>query len=69
MRWIGMDVHRDFCEVAIGERAESARQDGCGREWCAGGLAASLLRNDVVALEATSGSDRIVSSWSAAGSG
>ena len=61
MRGLGLDVHRDFCEVAI---AESGRVRSAGRiatrvpalEL----FAASLAPDDVVALEATTGSDGIV---------
>jgi transposase len=62
VRGFGLDVHRDFCEVAIAER---------GRVRAAGRVATrvealevfaqSLVAGDVVALEATSGTDRIVS--------
>ena len=62
MRGFGLDVHRDFCQVAIAER---------GRVRAAGRIASrvdalevfaqSLVAGDVVALEATSGSDKIVS--------
>jgi transposase len=62
VRGFGLDVHRDFCEVAIAER---------GRVRSAGRIATrvdafevfaqSLVAGDVVALEATSGSDKIVS--------
>jgi transposase len=62
MRWFGLDVHRDFCEVAV------ADEDGVSS---AGRIATrvptlelftqSLLPSDVVALEATTGADRIVS--------
>jgi transposase len=56
-----MDVHRDFCEVAVGERG---RVRSAGRVQTRTAalevLAASLLPDDVVAVEATSGSDRIV---------
>jgi transposase len=62
MRGFGLDVHRDFCEVAMAV-------DGVVRS--AGRIAArvdaldvfaqSLAPDDVLALEATSGSDRIVS--------
>jgi transposase len=62
VRWIGMDVHRDFCEVAVGERGKlrsvgrvSTRVDALTA------LAQSLLPDDVVVIEATTGSDRIVS--------
>jgi transposase len=61
VRGLGLDVHRDFCEVAI---AENGRVRSAGRiatrvpalEL----FAASLTREDVVALEATTGTDRIV---------
>jgi transposase len=62
MRAFGLDVHRDFCEVAIAE-------DGGVRS--AGRIATrvdslelfgdSLVASDVVALEATTGADKIVS--------
>jgi transposase len=57
-----MDVHRDFCEVAVGERGR-VRSAGRvrTRTEALDVLAASLLPDDVVAVEATSGSDRIVS--------
>jgi transposase len=61
VRGLGLDVHRDFCEVAIAER---------GRIRSAGRIATrvpalelfaqSLAPDDVVALEATTGTDRIV---------
>ena len=57
-----MDVHRDFCEVAIAENGE-VRSAGrvptrvASRELFAG----SLVTDDIVALEATSGADKIVS--------
>ena len=62
MRGIGLDVHRDFCEVAI---AENGRVRSAGRiptrvpslEL----FAASLVSSDVVAVEATTGTDKIVS--------
>lgn len=57
-----MDVHRDFCEVAIGERG---RVRSAGRVSTRVGalevMSQSLLVDDVVAVEATAGSDRIVS--------
>jgi transposase len=61
VRGLGLDVHRDFCEVAI---AESGRVRSAGRiatrvpalEL----FAQSLAPDDVVALEATAGTDRIV---------
>jgi transposase len=57
-----LDVHRDFCEVAI---AENGRVRSAGRiptrvpslEL----FAASLVSSDVVAVEATTGTDKIVS--------
>jgi transposase len=62
VRGIGLDVHRDFCEVAI---AENGRVRSAGRiptrvpslEL----FAASLVSSDVVAVEATTGTDKIVS--------
>ena len=62
MRWIGMDLHRDFCEVAVGERGR-VRLAGRVRTRVAAleVLAQSLMPGDVVAIEATTGSDRIVS--------
>jgi transposase len=61
VRGLGLDVHRDFCEVAI---AENGRVRSAGRiatrvpalEL----FAASLGPDDVVAVEATTGTDRIV---------
>src|SRR5712691_1581915 len=68
VRAFGLDVHRDFCEVAIAE-------DGVVRS--AGRVATrveslelfaqSLVVSDVVALEATTGADRIVSLLQARG--
>jgi transposase len=68
MRAFGLDVHRDFCEVAIGE-------DGVIRS--AGRIptrveslevfAGSLIPSDVVAVEATTGVDKIVSLLEAQG--
>jgi transposase len=62
VRWIGLDVHRDFCEVAIGEKGR-IRSAGRVRTRVDAleALAQSLMAEDVVAVEATSGSDRIVS--------
>ena len=61
MRWIGMDIHRDFCEVAIGENGK-IRSAGrvATRVEMLQALAQSLGSDDVVAIEATAGSDRIV---------
>lgn len=68
MRAFGLDVHRDFCEVAIAE-------EGCVRS--AGRIATrvdslelfgdSLVASDVVAVEATTGVDTIVSVLGARG--
>ena len=62
MRAFGLDVHRDFCEVAI---AEGGAIRSAGRVATRVGslelFAQSLVAGDVVALEATSGADRIVS--------
>jgi transposase len=61
MRWFGLDVHRDFCEVAVVDE-KGVRSAGRiatrmpSLELFAQGLAAG----DVVALEATAGADQIV---------
>jgi transposase len=57
-----LDVHRDFCEVAIAE-GDWVRAGGriATRVDALEVFAQSLVDGDVVALEATSGSDRIVS--------
>lgn len=62
MRWIGLDVHRDFCEVAIGEKGR-IRSGGRVRTRVESleAMAQSLTADDVVTVEATTGSDRIVS--------
>ena len=62
MRWIGLDVHRDFCEVAIADE-EVVRSAGRipTRVASLELFAQSLAASDVVALEATTGADRIVS--------
>jgi transposase len=61
VRGLGLDVHRDFCEVAI---AEDGRVRSAGRiatrVLALELFAQSLAADDVVALEATSGTDRIV---------
>jgi transposase len=61
VRGLGLDVHRDFCEVAI---AESGRVRSAGRIAtrvpALERFAQSLAPDDVVALEATAGTDRIV---------
>jgi transposase len=61
VRFIGIDVHRDFCEVAIAEdggRVRSAGRINTTLEDL-GLFAGSLALTDVVALEATSGSGLI----------
>ena len=62
MRGFGLDVHRDFCEVAIAEGGQ-VRAAGrvAARVATLEVFAQSLVAGDVVALEATSGSDKIVS--------
>jgi transposase len=62
VRAFGLDVHRDFCEVAIAERGR-IRSGGRIRTRVEALelFAQSLVATDVVALEATSGADRIVS--------
>jgi transposase len=57
-----LDVHRDFCEVAIAENGEVHSAGRVPTRVQALELfAGSLVAGDVVALEATSGTDRIVS--------
>jgi transposase len=62
MRGFGLDVHRDFCEVAIAADG-GVRSAGrvATRVAALEVFAQSLAPGDVVALEATAGSDRIVS--------
>jgi transposase len=62
VRGFGLDVHRDFCEVAIATDGV-VRSAGrvASRVEAIEVFAQSLVAGDVVALEATSGSDRIVS--------
>jgi transposase len=61
VRGLGIDVHRDFCEVAIadGGRVRSAGQIAT-RVPALELFAQSLAPDDVVAMEATTGTDRIV---------
>jgi transposase len=61
VRSFGMDVHRDFCEVAIAEEGQvrSAGRIVTSVETLAV-FAQSLSPDDVVALEATGGTDKIV---------
>jgi hypothetical protein len=61
MRAFGLDVHSDFCEVAMAEGGEvrsagriPTRVDSLEL------FAQSLVAGDVVAFEATTGADRIV---------
>jgi transposase len=62
MRAFGLDVHRDFCEVAIGEQgAVTSAGRIPTRVESLGLFAESLVASDVVALEATTGADKIVS--------
>jgi transposase len=60
VRAIGMDVHRDFCEVAIAEAGtvRSAGQVKATPE-ALGLFAASLVATDVVALEVTGNAGEI----------
>jgi transposase len=62
MRWFGLDVHRDFCEVAVVDE-DGLRSAGriATRVPTLELFAQSLEPGDVVALEATTGADRIVS--------
>jgi transposase len=62
VRGFGLDVHRDFCEVAIAERG-TVRSAGRIRTRVPSLelFAQSLVAGDIVALEATSGTDKIVS--------
>src|SRR3712207_3683767 len=62
VRGFGLDVHRDFCEVAIAED-DAVRSAGriATRVDALEVFAQSLALGDVVALEATTGSDKIVS--------
>src|SRR5688572_24911486 len=62
MRSFGLDVHRDFCEVAVGDK-DGVRSAGriATRVSALELFAQSLVASDVVALEATTGADKIVS--------
>jgi transposase len=59
MRAFGLDVHRDFCEVAEAGEVRSAGRIAARAE-ALELFAQSLVKTDVVALEATTGADRIV---------
>jgi transposase len=60
LRFIGMDIHRDFCEIAISENGQvrSAGRITTSVEKLRL-LAQSLVADDVVVIEATSGADRV----------
>lgn len=62
VRGIGLDVHRDFCEVAVSENGQ-VRSAGRipTRVEALEALSRSLVAGDAVALEATTGSDKVVS--------
>jgi transposase len=62
VRAIGLDVHRDFCEIAVADQ-DGVRSAGrvATRPAALELFAQSLVAGDVVALEATTGADRIVS--------
>ena len=62
MRGFGLDVHRDFCEVAIAEDGAVRSAGRIPTRVAALELfAQSLVTGDVVAVEATTGTDKIVS--------
>jgi transposase len=62
VRGFGLDVHRDFCEVAIAEEGEVRSAGRVATRIPALKLfAQSLVVGDVVAVEATTGTDKIVS--------
>jgi transposase len=68
MRGFGLDVHRDFCEVAIAEDGGIRSAGRIPTRVAALELfAQSLVAGDVVALEATTGADRIVALLQARG--
>lgn len=68
MRAFGLDVHRDFCEVAIAEDGEVRSAARLPTRVAALELfAQSLVASDVVALEATTGADKIVALLQACG--
>ena len=60
MRYIGLDIHRDFCEVAIAEdgKVRSAGQIKTTRKELEL-FAGSLGQDDEVALEVTGGAQAI----------
>jgi transposase len=62
VRGFGLDVHRDFCEVAIAEQGKIRSAGKIATRVSSLELfAQSLAPDDVVALEATTGTDKIVS--------
>jgi len=62
VRGFGLDVHRDFCEVAIAENGKIRSAGRIPTRVASLELfAQSLVAGEVVALEATSGADKIVS--------
>jgi transposase len=62
VRGFGLDVHRDFCEVAIAEDGAVRSAGRIPTRVAALELfAQSLVTGDVVAVEATTGTDKIVS--------
>jgi transposase len=68
VRAFGLDVHRDFCEVAIAEEGVVGSAGRIATRVEALQLfAQSLVASDVVAVEATTGADRIVSVLQAEG--
>ncbi len=68
MRGFGLDVHRDFCEVAIAEDGEIRSAGRIPTRVASLELfAQSLAAGDLVAVEATSGTDKIVSVLQAQG--
>ena len=68
MRTFGLDVHRDFCEVAIAEGSEVRSAGKVPTRVPALELfAESLVASDVVALEATSGAEKVTSVLQARG--
>jgi transposase len=61
VRAFGLDVHRDYCEVAIAEEGGIRSAGRLPTRVAALELfAQSLVASDVVALEATTGADKIV---------
>jgi transposase len=62
LRGFGLDVHRDFCEVAVSEAGQVRSAGRIPTRVAAFEVfAQSLVPGDVVAVEATTGTDKIVS--------